>query len=115
MVLKYKSDIEKLTKLLTAGIRVCVLSPETNQFEPIKKVLWLIRNSSEPGLSRLCCTTYAEYFSYIGSVDEDGDIEKPKKSYQKVNELELESDSDDDMWGGKFEGNFIEFFIFNNF
>lgn len=72
-------------------------------------MLWLIRNSSEPGLSRLCCTTYAEFFSYIGSVDEDGDREKVKKSYHNIRELEIESDSDDDMWGGKYEG-IINFF-----
>ncbi len=102
---KYDSDLQKFLKLLSEGIRVAILSRDSTQFEPVKKVLWLIRNSSEPGLSRLCCTTYAEFFAYVGSEDEDGDVIKPSRAQHSIHDLELESDSDDDMWGGKYEGN----------
>jgi hypothetical protein len=71
-------------------------------------VLWILPNSSEPGLSRLCCTTCAEFFAYTGSQDEDGDEHKKRKSIPfNIHDLEIDSDSDDDMWGGKFDGLYL--------
>jgi hypothetical protein len=70
--------------------------------------LWILPNSSEPGLSRLCCTTCADFFAYSGSQDEDGDEKKRRKSVPyNIHDLEIDSDSDDDMWGGKFDGLYL--------
>jgi Trp operon repressor len=109
---KYQTDLQKFLKLLKNGIRVMMLSTETQQFEPIKKVLWLCHHSTEPGLTRLCCTSSAEFFSYTSMGDEDGDDEmemKRKRSttQHSFSELELESDSDDDMRGGKYDGIYL--------
>lgn len=70
-------------------------------------MLWLLPNSAEPGLSRLCCTTYAEYFAYTGSRDEDGEEDIKPHLQHSVHDLEIESDSDDDMWGGKYDGIYL--------
>jgi hypothetical protein len=105
LLTKYQTDIQKLIKLLQNGIRVMVLSTETQQFEPVKRVLWLCPHSSESGLSRLCCTTSTEYFSYksVGDDDNEGVSEEEDEQGKR----EFESDDGDEMRGGKYDGIFL--------